>query len=122
MEFINQKWIKLEKKKLSNPAYEMPNGFQDIPEKFIINRPKQLENFNKFRETIREIGYDINIIYAKSNDSDQFVGLTTDNKICYLRYFPSDMGAQNLVYVKGVKIKLTDWFTKSLEERMQYLN
>ena len=108
--------------KLLNPMYNKETGFLDRPELFEIKKQTQLENFNKFRESIREFAHDIDYIYAKENGSDQFIGVSNDFKFCYYRYYPSANGAQNFVFINGNKINLTDWLAKDMNQKAEMVN
>ena len=122
VDFKDKKWIVLGKKKLMNPCIGSENAFCDLPELFEINKPKQIENFNNFRESIREFGNDIHYIYAKENGCEQFIGVSTDYRFCYYRYYPNASGAQNYVFINGNRLNLTTWLAKSINERAEIIN
>lgn len=83
----------------------------------------QLSHLEKFRKTIKDVGYDdlIYVYVVYTNTFIHFIATNYDSSIVY-EYDRNTVEANNYLYINGIRIRLiSDWFKWSDEKRLELL-
>ena len=83
----------------------------------------QISHLEKFRKTIKDLGFDdlIYVYVVYTNAFIHFIATNYDSSIVY-EYDRNTVEANNYVYINGIRIRLiSDWFKWSDEKRLELL-
>ena len=118
-----------DKIKVRNPCFEQNNIYNGSIDNFSFTDKNRFINQYKNYELLKE-SFDIyNIKFShvwagtSNNNLTKFLVKSDDDNIFWYKYEgKTPGGAQNHLFIKGNKIKLTDWLNFTTQERDQIMN
>ena len=120
-------------KRVTNPCYQ-PNENNEVFNgnvtdfNFVSDGLNQIENYNKLKEDFDKLNLHMETIWSKKIYCDtkpltKFIIKCQDRDIFWYKYEGNQPGGgNNMIIINGVKIKLSDWFSKSDEEKANLIN
>ena len=116
-----------DKLKIRNPCYNQSNIYDGHIDGFLFTDKdrniNQDKNYTRLKDIFSE--YNINLSHVWSgttNDLTKFLVKSDQGEVFWYKYEGKVKGgSQNNLFIFGKKIKLTDWFSLTSNERDEYI-
>ncbi len=104
---------------------KLPGVSSEGDKKFFTISSQQINHLKRFRQTIKDLGYDdliyVYAVYSGRNTDINFISTNYNSSIVY-EYEKHHIDSNSYIYINGVKLRLiSEWFKFSDEQRLELL-